>query len=174
MVETEDELEEEKGYSPFLKSDENPKGETEGLTIDVLNRILMNIVQDEDGEGGETTEAMGAGASGAFSAPLFSEPKKNNLFQPGTESKLTTKPEGGPVNEQEEEDIEVTDETEDLGYDFYKGVYEPETKSYVGAYMVGEETPKQLEVYNIIEKPDRDSFFVSNHVPYSMSLHKVK
>ena len=174
MVETEDELEEERGYSPFLKSDENPKGETEGLTVDVLNRILMNIVQDEDGEGGETTEAMGAGASGAFSAPLFSEPKKNNLFQPGTESKLTTKPEGGPVNEQEEEDVEVSDETEGLGYDFYKGVYEPETKSYVGAYMVGEETPKQLEVYNIIEKPDRDSFFASNHVPYSMSLHKVK
>ena len=30
----EDELEEEKGYSPFLKSDENPNGETEGLTTD--------------------------------------------------------------------------------------------------------------------------------------------
>ena len=174
MVETEDELEEEKGYSPFLKSDENPKGETEGLTTDVLNRILMNIIQDEDGEGGETTEAMGAGASGAFSAPLFSEPKKNNLFQPGTESKLTTKPEGGPVNEQEEEDVEVSDETEGLGYDFYKGVYEPETKSYVGSYLVGEETPKQLEVYNIIEKPDRDAIYASNHVPYSMSLHKIK
>ena len=36
-----------------------------------------------------------------IAAPLFGEPKKNNLFQPGTESKLTTQPEGGPVNEDE-------------------------------------------------------------------------
>lgn len=46
----------------------------------------------------ETTEATGASSSGGFEAPLFSEPKKNNLFQPGTEAKLT-KPEGGTVNE---------------------------------------------------------------------------
>ena len=142
--------------------------------ISLMNAKNMVETEDEENEEGETTEATGAGASGAFSAPLFSEPKKNNLFQPGTESKLTTKPEGGPVNEQEEEEVEVTDETEGLGYDFYKGVYEPETKSYVGSYLVGEETPKQLEVYNIIEKPDRDAIFASNHVPYSMSLHKAK
>jgi len=47
----------------------------------------------------ETKEATGASSSGGFEAPLFSEPKKNNLFQPGTESKLTTKPEGGFVKE---------------------------------------------------------------------------
>ena len=47
----------------------------------------------------ETKEATGAGSSGGFEAPLFSEPKKNNLFQPGTETKLTTKPKGGSVNE---------------------------------------------------------------------------
>ena len=46
----------------------------------------------------ETKEATGAGSAGGFEAPLFSEPKKNNLFQPGTEAKLT-KPEGGSVNE---------------------------------------------------------------------------
>lgn len=46
----------------------------------------------------ETTEATGAGSSGGFESPLFSEPKKNTLFQPGTETKLT-KPEGGSVNE---------------------------------------------------------------------------
>ncbi len=51
----EEEVEEETGYSPFLKSKDNPKGETEGLTVDVLNQILMKIVQDEEGEGGETT-----------------------------------------------------------------------------------------------------------------------
>ena len=88
MVETDEEIDETKGYSKFLKSKKNPKGETDGLTTDVLNQILMNIVNDMDDEeeGGETTEAMGAGASGAYSAPLFSEPKKNTLFQPGTES----------------------------------------------------------------------------------------
>src|SRR5210317_2564506 len=174
MVETEDELEEEKGYSPFLKSDENPKGETEGLTVDVLNQILMKIVQDEEGEGGETTEATGAGSAGGFEAPLFAEPKKNTMFQPGTESKLTTKPEGGFVNEQDEvSDEDGQEEVDTNGYDFMKGEYEADTKSYVGSYLVGEETPKQLEVYNIRQYPDNDSFFVSGHKPYSMSLHKA-
>jgi hypothetical protein len=56
---------------------------------------------DEDIEKEETKEATGAGSAGGFEAPLFSEPKKNNLFQPGTETKLTTVPEGGPVNEDE-------------------------------------------------------------------------
>src|SRR5210317_1098240 len=107
----EEEVEEEKGYSPFLKSDENPKGETEGLTVDVLNQILMKIVQDEEGEGGETTEATGAGSAGGFEAPLFAEPKKNTMFQPGTESKLTTKPEGGFVNEEKIEGGEATEAT---------------------------------------------------------------
>jgi len=96
------ELDEQKGYSPFLKSDENPNGETEGLTTDVLQKIFNKILQDMDDEdvvGGETTEATGAGSAGGFEAPLFSEPKKNTLFQPGTEIKTGTKPEGGPVNE---------------------------------------------------------------------------
>jgi hypothetical protein len=56
---------------------------------------------DEDIEKEETKEATGAGSAGGFEVPLFSEPKKNNLFQPGTETKLTTVPEGGPVNEDE-------------------------------------------------------------------------
>jgi hypothetical protein len=170
----EEEVEEEKGYSPFLKSDENPKGETEGLTVDVLNQILMKIVQDEEGEGGETTEATGAGSAGGFEAPLFTEPKKNHLFQPGTESKLTTKPEGGFVNEQEDvSDEDGQEEVDTNDYDFMKGEYEADTKSYVGSYLVGEETPKQLEVYNIRQYPDNDAFFISGHKPYSMSLHKA-
>jgi len=49
----------------------------------------------------EAKEATGAGSAGGYEAPLFSEPKKNNLFQPDTETKLTTQPEGGPVNEDE-------------------------------------------------------------------------
>ena len=133
----EDELEEEKGYSPFLKSDENPNGETEGLTTDVLQKIFNKILQDmndEDEIGGEATEATGAGSAGGFEAPLFSEPKKNNLFQPGTEIKTGTKPEGGPVNEDKIKgglsdgmDIEDIAEMHDMTVDeifgeFQKGV----------------------------------------------------
>ena len=225
----EEEVEEEKGYSPYLKSDENPKGETEGLTVDVLNQILMKIVQDEEGEGGETTEATSAGGAGSYEGPLFVEPKKNTMFQPGTEGNLTTKPEGGPVNEaelkdfeklelvkklmkaagsetpaksirrvlddlerklqkgratgmkyvhgvrvdeQEEEEV-MSGDTDDSQFDFFKGEYEPETKTYVGSYLVGEETPKQLEVYNIIERPDKEAYFMSGHQPYSISLRKA-
>ena len=224
----EEDVEEETGYSPFLKSDENPKGETEGLTVDVLNKILMKIVQDEEGEGGETTEATSAGGAGSYEGPLFVEPKKNTMFQPGTEGNLTTKPEGGPVNEAELKDFEklelvkklmkaagsetpaksirrvlddlerklqkgratgmkyvhgvrvdeqeeevMSGDTDDSQFDFFKGEYEPETKTYVGSYLVGEETPKQLEVYNIIERPDKDAYFMSGHQPYSISLRKA-
>lgn len=49
-------------------------------------------VVESDDEEEEVEEATGAGSAGGYSAPLFSaetnEVKKNNLFQPGTESKL--------------------------------------------------------------------------------------
>ena len=41
-------LKAEKGYSPQLVSPENPKGETDGLTTDTMNKILMKIIQDLD------------------------------------------------------------------------------------------------------------------------------
>ena len=41
-------LDEEKGYSPQLVSPENPKGETPGLTPDVMSKILKKIIQDLD------------------------------------------------------------------------------------------------------------------------------
>jgi hypothetical protein len=81
-------------------AEEEVEEETTEESSDVLNQILMKIVKDEGNENGETTEATGAGSAGGFEAPLFSEPKKNTMFQPGTESKLTTKPEGGFVNEE--------------------------------------------------------------------------
>ena len=46
-------------------------------------------------------EATGAGSAGGYESPLFSEPKKNNLFQPNTETKLSTQPEGGEVKKVE-------------------------------------------------------------------------
>ena len=41
-----EEVMKQKGYSKYLKSKDNPKGETDGLTPDVLNKILMNIAKD--------------------------------------------------------------------------------------------------------------------------------
>jgi len=66
-----------------------------------LQKSITNEDYDEffeEIEKEESKEATGSGSSGGYSAPLFGEVKKNNLFQPGTESKLT-KPKGGPVTE---------------------------------------------------------------------------
>ena len=42
-------MEEEEGYSKFLKDDpEHPGGKTKGLTPDVMNKILMNVIKDLD------------------------------------------------------------------------------------------------------------------------------
>lgn len=80
-------------------------GDTANIVASTIRSNIKDIKTDlseegEDIEKEETKEATGAGSAGGFEAPLFSEPKKNNLFQPGTETKLT-KPKGGPVNEDE-------------------------------------------------------------------------
>lgn len=88
------ETNEEEGWSPQI-------GKTQGLTPEVLTKILTKIAKDisdeeETSHKEETKEAMGASSAGGYVAPLFGEPKevvKNNLFQPGTESKLTKIPE---------------------------------------------------------------------------------
>lgn len=79
-------------------------GDTANIVASTIRSNVKDIKTDlseegEDIEKEETKEATGAGSAGGFEAPLFSEPK-NNLFQPGTETKLT-KPKGGPVNEDE-------------------------------------------------------------------------
>ena len=103
----------EKGLSKSFKNElPNFKGgEDIGDMMTSLNKAQKSITNEdydeffEELEGEEkkeeSKEATGAGSAGGYEAPLFSEPKKNNLFQPGTESKLTTKPKGGPVNEDE-------------------------------------------------------------------------
>ena len=62
-----------------------------------LNQMKNSIEEDD----AETTEATGSGSSGQYSGPLFSEPVKNTLFQPGTEMNVKTKPKGGFVKEEE-------------------------------------------------------------------------
>ena len=78
--------------------------------IKASNNIIKTVVDEiseeeydeffEEISKEETKEATGAGSAGGFEGPLFREPVKNMLFQPDTEAKLT-KPEGGPVNEDE-------------------------------------------------------------------------
>lgn len=89
-----------------LTSGSNPLPiEGYGEMMTSLNKTEKEISEEE------TTEATGAGSSGGYESPLFSEPKKNNLFQPGTETRLTTKPEGGFVNEDEIEGGLADDKT---------------------------------------------------------------
>ena len=38
----------EKGFSKYLKSKDNPKGETDGLDTRTMNKILMNVIKDLD------------------------------------------------------------------------------------------------------------------------------
>ena len=81
--------------------------ETYGNMMSSLSKAEREVTEQEydeffeEIEKEESKEATGAGSAGGYSAPLFGSVKKNNLFQPGTESKLTTKPKGGPVNEDE-------------------------------------------------------------------------
>ena len=98
-----------KGLSTAFKS-EIPKfkgGDDVGSLMLSLNQAQKEVTEQdyeeffEEVEKEESKEATGAGSSGGYSAPLFGEVKKNNLFQPDTETKLTTQPEGGPVNEDE-------------------------------------------------------------------------
>jgi len=38
----------QRGFSPRLVSPENPRGETDGLTTDTMNKILMKVIGDLD------------------------------------------------------------------------------------------------------------------------------
>ena len=97
----------EKGLSRAFKNElPNFKGGDDiGNMMTSLNKAQKSVTNedyDEFFEGledeetkEEAKEATGAGSAGGYETPLFSEPKKNNLFQPNTETKLTTQPEGG-------------------------------------------------------------------------------
>jgi len=72
-VKKEETKEEETGFSKYY-----PGGKTPGLTMDVLNTILRNMVKGETDDKGpkkpkkkETKEATGSGSSGAYSGPVF-------------------------------------------------------------------------------------------------------
>lgn len=77
------EVSEEKGQSPFLVSDENPTGETDGLTPDILTKILTKIAKTHEEDEGEVkkveaTEATLASSSGSYETPFFLAKDKKN------------------------------------------------------------------------------------------------
>lgn len=89
-----------KSASEMTTGKNNLPIEDYGKMMTSLNKIEKEVKEDEDIEKEETKEATGASSAGGFESTLFGGPKKNTLFQPGTETKLT-KPKGGPVNEDE-------------------------------------------------------------------------
>jgi len=79
--------------------------ETYGKMMSSLSKIESEVKEEEYDEffeeitKEESKEATSAGSAGGYDTPLFGEVKKNTLFQPGTKTKLTTKPKGGTVTE---------------------------------------------------------------------------
>lgn len=75
-------VDEQKGHSPYLVSDENPTGETDGLTSDILTKILSNIAkthdEDEETHKIETKEATLSSSSGSYETPFFLAKNKKN------------------------------------------------------------------------------------------------
>lgn len=69
------EVKEQKGFSPFLVDDDNPKGETDGLTPEVLQRIMKKIVDgfndEEETHKIEAKEATLSSSSGSYETPFF-------------------------------------------------------------------------------------------------------
>jgi len=109
----------------------------------------------------ETKEATGAASSGGFEAPLFSEPKKNNLFQPDTETKLTTKPKGGYVSEEEEIEGGLGDNktVEDIAKQHKVDVEQIEKQLKKGIKVEYEHTgdrkiAKEIALDHLVEFPD--------------------
>ena len=74
----EEELDEEKGYSPQLVSKENPKGETKGLDPETMNKILMKVIGDlKEGEPGLWDNIRAKKASGKKMSPKGSKAYKS-------------------------------------------------------------------------------------------------
>ena len=100
---------------------------------------MRNSIEEDDAE---TTEATGSGSSGQYSGPLFSEPVKNTLFQPGTEMNVKTKPKGGFVKEEEIEGGKAKDKSlMDLA------------KKHTKDRMTQKQSPERIEkMYNHLER----------------------
>ena len=58
--------------------------------------------------------------------------------------------------------------------DFNKSIYDPESKSIIGAYMITYKDDSIIELLNISEKKDNSSFFMDNTTSYFINVTKVR
>jgi hypothetical protein len=74
------------------------------------------------------------------------------------------------IPEQEEES---TKPTYDLSY--YKSLYVPEEKSFIGSYIVSDESQSNtIEIINVIENEFESRMFVDGARPFTIEIHKIK
>ena len=93
----------------------------------------------------EKVEATGSSSAGGFAAPLF-----------------------GDMKEQD-------DNPENTNYDFYKEIYDPNTKSLIAAYKIVNDTnEKFIEVLNIHETYAENRSFVDKKIPYDIKIFKFR
>jgi hypothetical protein len=72
-----------------------------------------------------------------------------------------------------EQDEESTKPTYDLSY--YKSLYLPEEKSFIGSYIVSDDSQSNtIEVINIIENEFESRMFVDGARPFNIEIHKIK
>jgi hypothetical protein len=93
----------------------------------------------------EKVEATGSSSAGGFAAPLFGDMKEQG------------------------------DNSESTNYNFFKEIYDPNTKSLIAAYKIVNDTnEKFIEVLNIHEIYTEDKTFFDKKFPYDIKIFKFR
>ena len=72
-----------------------------------------------------------------------------------------------------EQDEESAEPQLDLSY--YKSLYLPEDKSFIGSYIISDESQSNtIEIINIVEVEYRDRVFMDKAKPFNIEIHKIK
>ena len=70
-----------------------------------------------------------------------------------------------------EQDEESAEPQLDLSY--YKSLYLPEHKSFIGSYIISDESQSNtIEIINIVEVEYRDRVFMDKAKPFNIEIHK--
>ena len=95
---------------------------------------------------------------------------KNALNQTGMGSDPLMMDIKRSIPEQDEEQAEPQ-----LNLSYYKSLYLPEEKSFIGSYIVSDDSQSNtIEVINIIENEFESRMFVDGARPFTIEIHKVK
>jgi hypothetical protein len=72
-------------------------------------------------------------------------------------------------------DMKEQDDENKTELDFFNGVYDPESKSYIGAYKIIDDTSeKVIEVLNIQEIDNQKANFFDKKIPYTIKISKFR